>query len=120
LVSVAFQYKPIVFPRFPSEIEAVLFRIVQESLTNILRHAESKDARIYITQENESVRLRVRDFGKGISENKLEKLAMAGVGISGMKERVNQLNGKLRVSRAEPGILVEAVIPLTDSLPVSE
>lgn len=115
---ISFEYNPILFPRFSSDVETVLFRIVQESLTNVLRHAESKDARIDITQEKESVRLRIRDFGKGITDSKLGlgKVAQTGVGISGMQERVKQLNGELRISRAEPGTLVEATIPLIDSL----
>jgi signal transduction histidine kinase len=113
---VSFEYRPIAFPRLSRDIETAIFRIVQESLTNIVRHAESKDARIDLTQNADNVGLRVRDFGKGIEGNKLGISALSGVGISGMKERVKQLGGELRVSRAEPGTLVEATIPIIESV----
>lgn len=109
---ISFEYRPLVFSRLPREIETTVFRIIQESLTNIFRHSESQDARIDLSQTQDSVTLRVRDFGKGIPENKLGIAALPGVGISGMKERVKQLSGELRISRAEPGTLVEATIPI--------
>lgn len=109
---ISFENRPIMFPRLSREIETALFRIIQESITNIFRHSESKDARIDITQDKDTVSVRVRDFGKGIPENKLGISAMRGVGISGMRERVLQLNGELRIVRAEPGTVVEATIPI--------
>ena len=108
---ITFDYKPVVFPRLSLELETAIFRVIQEALTNAYRHSGSADARIEINQELDRVTVRVRDFGKGIGPASLS----AGVGISGMKERVKQLNGELRVSRAEPGTLVEATLPLFDS-----
>jgi PAS domain S-box-containing protein len=105
---ITFDYKPVVFPRLALELETAIFRVIQEALTNAYRHSGSADARIDINQELDRVTVRVRDFGKGIGPASLT----AGVGISGMKERVKQLNGDLRVSRAEPGTLVEATLPL--------
>jgi len=113
---ISFEYRPTVFPRLPREIEITLFRIIQESLTNIFRHSESQDARIDLTQEGDSVSVRIRDFGKGIPESQLGISLVPGVGISGMRERVKQFNGELRISRAEPGSLVEATIPLIDAV----
>jgi len=113
---ISFACRPVLFPRLPLDIETAAFRIVQESLTNILRHSESKDARIDLTQEEETVTIRVRDFGKGIPSNELGVSTTFGVGISGMRERAEQLKGELRVSRAEPGTLVEAMIPLIGSI----
>jgi PAS domain S-box-containing protein len=104
---IKFDYMPRVFPRLAPEVETAVFRIIQEALTNVYRHSGSEDVRIDISQEVDRVRLRVRDFGKGISQ-----AGTTGVGISGMKERVRQLNGEVSVSRAEPGTLVEAIIPL--------
>jgi PAS domain S-box-containing protein len=115
-LNISFEYRPAVFVRLPREIETALFRIVQEALTNVFRHSESTDARINITQEGDSVTVRVRDFGKGIPDNKLGISTVPGVGISGMRERLKQLNGELRISRAEPGTLVEARIPILDTL----
>jgi signal transduction histidine kinase len=61
-------------------------------------------------QEADRITIRIRDFGKGIGPT----ASTAGVGISGMKERVKQLNGELKVTRVEPGTLVEATIPMFD------
>ena len=108
---ITFDYKPAVFSRLSRDLEVAIFRIIQEALTNAYRHSGSKDVRIEINQELDRVTVRVRDFGKGIGPLAFS----AGVGISGMRERVKQLNGELRVSRAEPGTLVEATIPLFDS-----
>jgi PAS domain S-box-containing protein len=112
---ITFDYKPVLFPRLPRDLETAIFRIIQESLTNIYRHAQSEDARIDLNQEFDRVILRVRDFGKGIPSQKDGKGYILGVGVSGMKERVKQLNGELRVVRAEPGTLVEATIPIFES-----
>ena len=98
----------------PSSFPA--FSVIQESLTNIYRHAETQDARIELIQEPDSVTVRVRDFGKGIPDLKFGTGIAPGVGISGMKERVKQLNGELRISRAEPGTLVHATIPTLDQV----
>ena len=114
-VRIAFDYKPVIFPRLPRDIEIAVFRIIQESLTNIYRHSESQDARIELAQELDNVVVRVRDFGKGIPENKIGLSMPTGVGISGMKERVKQLNGELRIAKAEPGTLVIATIPILES-----
>lgn len=114
-LAVSIEFRPILFPRLPLEIETALFRIVQESITNSLRHSESKDARIDLMYEKETVTIRVRDFGKGIPENQLGiSQPVFGVGISGMRERVKQLNGEFRISRAEPGTIVEVTIPILD------
>jgi PAS domain S-box-containing protein len=108
---ITFEYKPLVFPRLSREVETAIFRIIQESLTNVYRHAESEDARIELIQDSDSVTVRIRDFGKGIPETNFGLAITPGVGISGMRERVKQLNGEMRIARAEPGTLVQAHIP---------
>jgi len=109
---ITFDYKPAVFPRLPLELETAIFRIIQESLTNVYRHSGSEDARIDMNQELDRVTVRIRDFGKGIGDT---TMATMGVGIRGMKERAKQLNGDLRVLKGEPGTIVEATIPLFDA-----
>jgi PAS domain S-box-containing protein len=115
-VRLVFDYRPILFPRLPRDIETAIFRVIQESLTNVYRHSESQDARIELLQESGHAMVRIRDYGKGIPESKISLAAIPGVGISGMRERIKQLNGELRITRAEPGTLVQASIPILDSL----
>jgi PAS domain S-box-containing protein len=111
-----FDYRPILFPRLPRDVETTIFRVIQESLTNVYRHSESQDARIEMLRDDENVTLKIRDFGKGIPDHKTGMAAIPGVGISGMRERVKQLNGDLKITRAEPGTLVQATIPIIDLL----
>jgi PAS domain S-box-containing protein len=112
-IEISVTLTPIIFPRLSKEIETTIFRIVQESLTNVYRHAKSESARVEIERQPEIVIVRVRDFGQGLpSEPNGRPIVKFGVGVSGMRERVRQFGGELSVSRAEPGTLVEAKIPL--------
>ncbi len=88
--------------------------MVQESLTNVYRHANSDSARVEIEKQAEWVIVRVRDYGKGPPQEIMSRTYSPGlgVGISGMRERVRQFGGELTVSRSEPGTLVETRIPL--------
>jgi PAS domain S-box-containing protein len=102
--------RPVSLPRMTTEIETTIFRVVQESLTNVYRHAGSTSARVEIDKQSEWITVRVRDYGKGIKPDILA--GRMSVGIGGMRERVRQLGGTLTVSSSEPGTLVEAKIPL--------
>ena len=103
--------RPVSFPRMTTEIETTIFRVVQESLTNVYRHANSASVRVEIDKQTEWINVRVRDYGKGINPDILVTGRMS-VGIGGMRERVRQLGGEFTVSNSEPGTLVEAKIPL--------
>jgi PAS domain S-box-containing protein len=113
-LNISFEFKPEHFARLSNDIEMTIFRILQEALTNIYRHSGSTDARIELRQGPDRVTIRVRDFGIGIQKDSLiPGLSLApGVGITGMRERVKQFGGELRVLNADPGTLVEAVILL--------
>lgn len=113
-LNISLDSKPSSFPRLSKEIETTIFRIVQECITNVYRHSGSPDARIEIHQQPDRVTVRVRDFGKGIEMNTTTGMVPVptGAGIGGMRERLKQFGGDLRVIRAEPGTLVEANIPL--------
>ncbi|MGA8762767.1 MAG: PAS domain-containing sensor histidine kinase [Candidatus Sulfotelmatobacter sp.] len=106
--------KPSSFPRLSKEIEMSIFRVVQECITNVYRHSDSPDARIEIHQQPDRVIVRVRDFGKGIDADTTTGMVpiTSGAGIGGMRERLKQFGGNLKISRAEPGTLIEATIPL--------
>jgi PAS domain S-box-containing protein len=96
--------------RLTAEMETVIFRVVQESLTNIHRHSGSATATIRILREEEHIRLEVRDLGKGIAATSLTS-ATPGVGIQGMRERVRQLGGTFTIQSDNTGTVVTAVLP---------
>ena len=102
------------FGRLPSELELVVFRVVQESLTNIHRHSGSPTARICLERSQHQVELEISDQGKGMSPEKLGEMTAArvGVGVRGMEERVRQFNGNLRIVSDSNGTKVIVVLPL--------
>jgi PAS domain S-box-containing protein len=104
--------------RLPQEVELMLFRIVQESLTNIHRHSGSRTATIRLVRYPGEVLLKVQDQGSGIpgSINGGDgKLARLGVGIAGMRERVRQIGGHIRIHSRSGGTDVDVVVPLSAS-----
>ncbi len=110
---------PRTIPRLLNEIETALFRILQESLTNVHRHSHSKRVDIAISYDSNTISLVVRDFGKGISIDRVrlfrDKGTGMGVGIGGMRERVRELGGTLRIEPGEEsGTVIEVVIPLIE------
>jgi PAS domain S-box-containing protein len=101
--------------RLPTELEITLFRIVQESLTNVHRHSGSQSASVWLRRNGPEVVLEIADQGIGIPEEMLERVrsqssAAVGVGIAGMRERLSQLGGTLEILPANPGTLVRASI----------
>jgi PAS domain S-box-containing protein len=116
-VDISLTFTPQLFPRLPRDIETTIFRIIQESLTNVCRHANSESARVEIEKQSEFVLVRVRDYGIGLRRELAGRHTSSslGVGVTGMRERVRQFGGELTMSRAEPGTLVEAQIPLFGS-----
>ena len=116
-LQISLSFHPDVLPGVSKEIETTIFRIIQEALANVDRHAQSESARVEVIGSAEQVIVRVRDYGKGVSPRiaRMESSAGLGVGITGMRERVRQLGGELAITRAEPGTLVEAKIPLNGS-----
>jgi signal transduction histidine kinase len=106
--------------RLSPEMETTIFRIVQESLTNIHRHSASPTASIRVNADSEFVSLEIRDEGKGMpaSMDRNSKGPLkAGVGIQGMRERVRQLGGTFRIDTGSTGTLVQATLPIRDGRP---
>ena len=104
------------FGRLSQEVETALFRIVQESLSNIQRHSGSQTARITLRAEPGRVELEVCDQGRGMGQKSVEQGktpgARLGVGLLGMRERMVQLGGTLKVVSNSFGTTVQATIPL--------
>jgi two-component system, NarL family, sensor kinase len=103
-------------PRFPTEVETAIFRIVQESLVNIHRHSGSRTAFISLKSNSEAAALTIRDEGCGIRTEILKNMevcgANVGVGIGGMRERARQLGGAISIRRANPGTVVQVSLPV--------
>jgi signal transduction histidine kinase len=100
--------------RLPGELEITLFRLIQESLTNVHRHSGSKTAFIRISRSERAVTLEVRDQGNGFNSTSTsgDTHVRCGVGIRGMKERVRRLGGAIDVSSSPDGTRVQASIPI--------
>lgn len=105
--------------RLSRDAELVLFRVLQESLTNVQRHSGSKTADIRISQGEAAVTLEVVDQGKGLPTSILEQasqdwMGSLGVGLRGMSERLRQLGGALEMSSDESGTHMRATVPFQE------
>jgi len=103
--------------RLPRDLETAIFRIVQECLTNVHRHAASPTVSISMSRTPDEVRIEIKDEGKGISPEKRAELDLpgkAGVGLRGMRERVRQLGGRLEIQPRDDrsGTVVLACLPV--------
>jgi signal transduction histidine kinase len=102
--------------RLSPDIETALFRIVQESLTNIHRHSGSASARITLVKEGQGVGLHVKDQGAGMLDEAsgatLDSLQRLGVGILGMRQRVRQFGGTLEIQTGRQGTEIIATVPV--------
>ncbi len=100
--------------RLPRQVESALYRVVQEAVTNVLRHAESTSASIVLLKGGSSISLLIEDNGVGMDGDAAMR-AHRGVGLAGMRERATLLGGQL-VLESEPGrgTLVKVVVPLIE------
>jgi two-component system, NarL family, sensor kinase len=102
--------------RLTDSVEIVLFRILQESLTNITKHAGSATVDVLLQFDENVISLSVRDYGKGIPVERLVKMkgsgSDVGVGIAGMRERLKELGGRLEIESDSTGTVLNALIPL--------
>jgi PAS domain S-box-containing protein len=106
--------------RLPEIVERTVFRIVQESLTNIFRHSGSDTASVQVDVRSGTVRLEVADRGKGIPAEILTTLnssgGQLGVGIRGMRERVRQLGGWLQIKSSPAGTKIVVSLSVKESV----
>ncbi|HLW79365.1 MAG TPA: GAF domain-containing sensor histidine kinase, partial [Terriglobia bacterium] len=109
------------FGRLSVEQSTTLFRIVQESLTNIHRHSGSRTADVFLIRLNGNLVLEVADRGRGFPSETLDpaddNLRGLGVGIAGMQERVRQLGGRLEIRSGASGTTVQATLPFDGHSP---
>jgi signal transduction histidine kinase len=110
------------FGRVNSDLEIAIFRVVQESLTNVHRHSGSSKAMVRLNRSQEAVLLEIQDGGKGIPPEKQAQLlgsGPVGVGLRGMRERVLQLRGTLDIQSDLSGTIVRAMFPIAKSAALS-
>ena len=105
--------------RFRRDVETALFRVVQESLTNVHRHAQASIIDIRIDVDIEQVWLEVKDNGKGIPEERLHAVESGsgnGIGLAGMKQRVRELGGDLKILSSKAGTSLRIFIPIAEKM----
>jgi signal transduction histidine kinase len=102
--------------RLPRPTELVLFRVLQESLTNIHRHSKSLRAEVSLNSSPSTVIMRVRDYGKGMPRemltNFLKTGADVGVGLAGMRERVREQGGRFDIQSDRTGTTITVTVPI--------
>jgi PAS domain S-box-containing protein len=119
-IEVKLEVEPSDLNRLRPELETAIFRIIQEALTNMFRHSGARNGRVSLIETNGRVAVTVRDDGKGIEERVIQlRPESVGVGIGGMRQRVKELGGSLRLANANPGTIVEVVIPSRRHEPLS-
>ena len=124
--------------RFPMQVEMALYRVVQEGLANVYRHSHSSWARITLSKRGNTLYVQIKDWGKGIAAAKAEEARAAdadatpgevttgppilGVGIAGMRRRLQQLGGRLEINSTQHGTTITAIVPLSAAVehPVAE
>jgi signal transduction histidine kinase len=103
--------------RLPDAIELALYRVLQETLTNVHRHSGASAAHVSILEDAEQVVLEVKDNGRGIPAKQLSRFdatgAGMGVGLAGIRERAWELGGKLKIESDGDGTLVRVTVPVT-------
>ena len=104
--------QPPAFPRLAPELETAVFRIIQEALTNVFRHSGAQNGWVTLKQQDSQLVITIRDDGKGIGESVAEfQYGSIGVGIGGMRQRVKEFGGVLRLENTNPGTCVKVTIP---------
>jgi PAS domain S-box-containing protein len=105
------------FPRLAGDVELTLFRVLQESLTNVHRHSGSASADVELSVKDESALLLIRDYGKGmrnggeVEQSFQDWTGAFGVGLRGMSERLRQVGGNLELRSTPRGTTVRATVP---------
>lgn len=111
-IEIRLEVEPADVGRLKSEVETAIFRIVQEALTNMFRHSGARNGIVRLIEKEGNIVVTIRDDGKGIEEEVIQlRPESVGIGIGGMRQRVTELGGRLRLANANPGTIVEVIIP---------
>jgi signal transduction histidine kinase len=105
------------------EIELTLFRVVQESISNAIRHSGTKEISVRLARDEHEVRVEIQDFGRGMpasgNGNDAQRPRNSGVGLAAMQERLTMVGGHLTVESDPEGVTVLASVPLAAVIPKS-
>jgi PAS domain S-box-containing protein len=111
-IEVQLEVDPPNLGRLRPELETAIFRIIQEALTNMFRHSGARNGMVSVKEGEGRIAVTVRDDGRGIEEQVIQlRPESVGVGIGGMRQRVSELGGRLRLANANPGTIVEVIVP---------
>jgi len=112
------EFNTVVFRnRLDDEAKIALYRVAQEALTNIERHSGAKRVQIDVRGHKRGATLRISDDGAGIEATNTPSAPSSGLGLRNMQERIEQLEGTLRILSSKTGTVIEANVPLTHMLP---
>lgn len=101
--------------RLDDEAKIAMYRVAQEALTNVERHARANHVEIDVRGHKHGATLRISDDGCGI-DHAQSTMPTTGLGLRNMQERIEQLDGKLRILSSKTGTVIEATVPLTHML----
>jgi signal transduction histidine kinase len=114
-IETTLEVQPSSFPRLTPQFETAIFRIVQEALTNVFRHSQASHSQVRLLRNENNVVVEIRDDGKGLAEDTTKfRPGTVGIGIGGMRQRVEEFGGELRLTNANPGAVVEVIIPVEE------
>jgi len=100
--------------RLPAEVELVLYRVIQEALSNVAKHSGARSVKVSLSRKKNVVTASVRDDGKGFDVEEVTASGQASLGLFGMRERLALVSGWLQIeSRVGEGTLVTARVPLS-------
>lgn len=101
--------------KLPSkDVELLFFRVLQESLTNVYRHAQASAVEISLAREDRRIVLTIRDNGKGVPPEVMESFKHGkalGVGLTGKRERLAEFGGRLELDSSGSGTTIRAILP---------
>ena len=106
-----FELKAGAEPQLPEEIKTTLFRVSQEALTNVRKHAGASRVQVALESDDHGLRLRVEDNGRGFDSEAIAQHPRHGIGLRNMRERLMAVGGSLQVSSRPQGTIVVAEVP---------
>ncbi len=103
--------------RLDDDAKIALYRVAQEALTNVERHSGATKLSIDVRGHSRGATLRIADNGRGLDQSQADNTPSSGLGLRNMQERIEQLDGNLRILSSKTGTVIEATVPLSHLLP---